>query len=177
MNHAESGVSTYKDTMHEQPDDPRWWLREYGPKLVLLARQYVNCHADAEDVLQEAFVRFWQQRHHAREPVAYLYQCVRNAAMNRQRAEQRRQQHEQRAAAERFFESFNGDAFVDADAVTYALHQLSEEQREVVVMKIWGGLTFETISNALEIPQGTAQSRYRYAVATLRKTLLERDIL
>jgi RNA polymerase sigma-70 factor (ECF subfamily) len=41
-------------------------------------------------------------------------------------------------------------------------------------MKIWGELTFETIAQALEIPQGTAQSRYRYALQALRKTLVAR---
>ena len=157
--------------MDEQPDDPRWWLREYGPRLVLLARQYVDCHADAEDAFQEAFVRFWQQRAAAREPVAYLYRCVRNAARNRRRAEDRRRHHEQHAAAERMFEVVEGANAYDGQPVAGVLAALPEEQREVVVMKIWGGLTFEAISEALEIPQGTAQSRYRYAIAALRKSL------
>jgi RNA polymerase sigma-70 factor (ECF subfamily) len=160
--------------MDEQPDDPRWWLREYGPRLVLLARQYVDCHADAEDVFQEAFVRFWQQRAAAREPVAYLFRAVRNAARNRRRAEGRRRRHEQHAAAERMFAAVAVEVPYDADDVALALAALPEEQREVVVMKIWGELTFEAIGQALEIPQGTAQSRYRYALQSLRKTLVAR---
>jgi RNA polymerase sigma-70 factor (ECF subfamily) len=159
--------------MDEQANDAGWWLREHGPKLVLLARQYVGCHADAEDVVQEAFVRFWRERAAAREPVAYAYRCVRNAALNRQRAERRRRRHEHGAAVERMFAGDNGEVADAGEDVSRALQSLPEEQREVVVLKIWGGLTFETIGRVLDIPQGTAQSRYRYAIQSLRKALGE----
>ena len=52
-----------------------------------------------------------------------------------------------------------------------ALQKLPSEQREVVVMKIWGELTFEEISKQLDISQNTAASRYRYALEALRKHL------
>jgi len=35
------------------------WLDEHGPALVLLARQWTQSHAEGEDVVQDAFVRFW----------------------------------------------------------------------------------------------------------------------
>jgi len=59
------------------------WLEEHGPALVLLARQWVARHADAEDVVQEAFVRFWRSRQRAADPAAYLYACVKNCASNK----------------------------------------------------------------------------------------------
>ena len=40
-------------------------------------------------------------------------------------------------------------------------------------MKIWGGLTFPQIAAALGVPNDTAASRYRYAVAKLREELAE----
>jgi RNA polymerase sigma-70 factor (ECF subfamily) len=43
----------------------------------------------------------------------------------------------------------------------------------VVVLKIWSGLTYETIGQVLSIPLGTAQSRYRYAVQAMRQRLAE----
>ena len=54
-----------------------------------------------------------------------------------------------------------------------ALDQLPGDQREVVVMKIWGGLTFAQIGTALGVPLSTAASRYRYALARLEQELSE----
>src|SRR5882724_11773549 len=56
-------------------------------------------------------------------------------------------------------------------ALVAALDLLPNEQREVLVMKIWNDLTFAEIASALEISQNTAASRYRYALATLKKNL------
>jgi RNA polymerase sigma-70 factor (ECF subfamily) len=56
-------------------------------------------------------------------------------------------------------------------ALVAALDILPNEQREVLVMKIWNELTFAEIASALEISQNTAASRYRYALAGLKKNL------
>lgn len=157
--------------MAQELDDPRWWLREHGPRLLLLAHQYVDCQADAEDVLQEALVRFWPNRCGARDPVAYLYACVRNAGIDWRRSAGRRKKHERRAADRRMFATPVDSAMEVSDELQAALCGLANEQREVVVMKIWGGLTFDAISDVLSIPLGTAQSRYRYAIQTLRQIL------
>ena len=50
-----------------------------------------------------------------------------------------------------------------------AVGRLPNEQREVLVMKIWNDLTFAEIASALGISQNTAASRYRYALAALKK--------
>lgn len=159
-------------------DDVQWWLREHGPKLVLLARQWVDCHADAEDVVQEAFVRFWKIRDSARDPVAFLYACVRNASRNWQRGVARRKEHERKSAAEPLFADPDGElvARERAEQVQAALCALPDEQREVVVLKIWGGLTFQAVSDVLLIPAGTAQSRYRYAIQAMRRQLASKPV-
>jgi RNA polymerase sigma factor (sigma-70 family) len=55
--------------------------------------------------------------------------------------------------------------------VEAALRRLPSEQREVLVLKIWGELTFEQIAGQLAISPNTAASRYRYGLAALRKDL------
>ena len=52
-----------------------------------------------------------------------------------------------------------------------ALEELPSEQRAVVHLKLWEGLTFEAIAEALEIPPNTAASRYRYGIDKLRERL------
>ena len=60
-------------------------------------------------------------------------------------------------------------------AIEAALRRLPAEQREVLTLKIWGECTFEEIARQLEIPPNTAASRYRYALAALRRELTAAD--
>ena len=52
-----------------------------------------------------------------------------------------------------------------------ALGELPSEQRAVVHLKLWEGLTFEQIAESLGIPMNTAASRYRYGLDKLRQRL------
>jgi RNA polymerase sigma-70 factor (ECF subfamily) len=57
-----------------------------------------------------------------------------------------------------------------------ALTALPEEQRAVVLLHLWGGLSFRELAAALDIPANTAASRYRYALAALKRTLTHRPL-
>ena len=156
--------------MAGDPDEWATWLDRHGPALVLLARQRVASRADAEDVVQEAFVRFWRSRHRAADPVAFLYTCVRRCALDWQRTRGRRSRRERIAARPEADSYFAGPAeqAERGAAVEGLLRGLPEDQREVLVMKIWGGLSFPQIAESLRIPANTAASRYRYALDKLR---------
>jgi RNA polymerase sigma-70 factor (ECF subfamily) len=56
-------------------------------------------------------------------------------------------------------------------ALNQALDELPPDQRAVLHLKLWEGLTFEQIAGALEIPPNTAASRYRYGLDKLRDQL------
>ena len=57
------------------------------------------------------------------------------------------------------------------------MKSLPVEQREVVVLKIWGGLTFQCIGEAIHASPDTAASRYRYALQSLRKVIAKEAML
>src|SRR3954470_11857180 len=84
--------------MAETDNDWQAWLDRHGAVLVLLARQFVGSRADAEDVVQEAFVRFWRSRAGVEEPAAYLFACVRRYALDWQRSRRRRSAREEQVA-------------------------------------------------------------------------------
>ena len=156
--------------------DWRTYFDQFGPRLVLFARQWLPDVSDAEDVVQEAFVRFWRKYESPREEHAgLLFAAVRSVALDLIRRETRRRRRETVASENGFCTSGQAEAspfFEGADlAVEGALNQLPAEQREVLVLKIWGELTFAQIGTALEISPNTASSRYRYSLGALRKLL------
>jgi len=153
-------------------EDWKTCFAQLGPALLLFARRWTNCRADAEDIVQEAFVRFWR-RQHSIENRALLYATVRSTALDRLRSDQRRARREAMAADDSE-ETFD-PPFLAMDEgqqlLAAAVERLPNEQREVLVLKIWNDRTFAEIGNVLEISQNTAASRYRYALGALRKTL------
>jgi RNA polymerase sigma-70 factor, ECF subfamily len=157
-------------------DDWTDWLARHGAALVLFARQWVPSHADAEDVVQEAFVRFWRTRPDADDPTAYLFACVRSQALDWRRGQSRRTRREAAAARPERTEPLFAPKLEQDErraALEAAVAVLPAEQREVLVLKIWGGLTFPQIAQALGLSPNTAASRYRYALTKLRGQLTE----
>lgn len=167
------------NSMEASLDHADWkqWFTTYGPKLLLCARQWTRSLADAEDVVQEAFVRYWRnQRHLPGDPQALLVVSVRRAALDLARREGRRAAREERADGgleerEAHFGPVPGEDSERRERIEQALRELPAEQREVLVLKIWNELTFEQIGEILDIPPNTAASRYRYGLASLRKQL------
>jgi RNA polymerase sigma-70 factor, ECF subfamily len=155
------------------------WLGVHGAALLLFVRQWVAGRADAEDVVQEAFVRFWRSRDRVADPTAYLYACAKNCALDWQRGRQRRSRREKTTARPEAEPMFAATLEQDERraAIETALTELPEKQREVMVMKIWGGLSFPQIAVALATSADTVASRYRYALAKLHDVLAEEPIV
>ena len=156
---------------HEE--DWKSCFAELGPGLVLFARQFVRSIADAEDIVQDAFVRFWRKQHSVRDK-GLLYATVRTTALDLLRRDARRARREATASAEMEQTIEPQFDFDDGSqrALAAAIDLLPVEQREGLVMKIWNELTFAEIASALAISQNTAASRYRYALAALKKNFV-----
>jgi RNA polymerase sigma-70 factor (ECF subfamily) len=165
--------------MNESEPDIAWrtCYRELAPKLLLFARQWCAEAADAEDVVQVAFVKFWRRQPGAgREHWPLLYAAVRSTALDHLRGHERRARREADPAVEVLREDasfFDGtvEQREDAALVEDALRELPGEQREVVVLRIWGGLTFAEIAATLGESINTVAARHRYALETLRRHL------
>ena len=157
-------------------EDWKVCFSEHAPGLVLFARQFVRSIADAEDIVQDAFVRFWRKEHSI-ENRALLFATVRSVALDLLRRDARRARREANAALD--LEQTTQPQFDFDDGsqreLAAAIDRLPVEQREVLVMKIWNELTFAEIAGALEISQNTAASRYRYALAALKKNFVAHE--
>jgi RNA polymerase sigma-70 factor (ECF subfamily) len=138
---------------------------------------FTRDEADTRDLLQEIFVKLARDPKlldGIREERAFLIWLAHNAAIDLIRRRGTRDKAKQNFAAEfisPFAPTSDPDEKVFREEFTVALGELPEEQRAVVHLKLWEGLTFEAIAAALEIPPNTAASRYRYGLDKLRGRL------
>lgn len=139
--------------------------------LAMYARQWVD-DASAQDVVQEALTALLGQRPAPDDPIAWMCRTVRNAAVDQVRSSSRRRQREQIVARGRR-EEFDPtpDALIDAKSAEAALKQLPPELREVVILRIWGGLGFVQIAQVMHLGISTVHGRYVAALEQMRKTL------
>jgi RNA polymerase sigma factor (sigma-70 family) len=151
-----------------RPDDFARLVDTHGPALVLYARQW--CHAP-EDVVQEAFLKLAALRAPPHAVVPWLYRVVRNAALDAAKGSRRRRRRESAAARPvRWFVEPEIDG-LDAAAAVAALQRLPAEEREAIVARLWGGLSFEQIAEVAGCSASTAFRRYGAGLDALRKEL------
>jgi len=159
--------------MAESSTQVEWrrWIADHAPKLLLFARQQARSEADAQDLMQEAVVECWQRKGDGPPPLPLVFTTIHRRAIDLARHEDRRANREQvvaRDGSQPWFDTSVEDREFSR-AVQQALAELAAEQREVILLKIWGELTFAEIGESLDIPANTAASRYRYGMAGLRK--------
>lgn len=145
-----------------------WLEKLYETKaaeLILYGRALGLGHAEAEDVLQGAFLALMDKPGRPEQPEHYLVRCFRNRALNYRRSLWRRLTREMESR--RWFERDSDETHAER-AATKCLAELPVEQREVIVLKIWHRYTFEEIGALLEISPNTAAGRYRYGLKKLK---------
>jgi RNA polymerase sigma-70 factor (ECF subfamily) len=137
-----------------------------------VALRVVRDAADAEDVVQETYVKAWQSLARMRDPeavVGWICAIARHVATDRVRAKRSRPQafsdaDAARIAVERLTSDAPGaDTLVASrqtrEVVQRALDELDEKYRLALVLKDVDGLSAAEVSEALGIPIGTVESR------------------
>jgi RNA polymerase sigma-70 factor, ECF subfamily len=142
-------------------------------RLYAVARLILRSTDQAEDALQEALVRAWQQLPSLRDPDRFdgwLYRLVVNAC-----ADQGRQLSRWSAQVRQLpMEPGVGDetgAVADRDQLERGFRRLKPEQRAVVVLHHYSGFSLPEVARILGIPEGTARSRLHYSTQALRAAL------
>jgi RNA polymerase sigma-70 factor (ECF subfamily) len=156
-----------------------------GPAVYGAALRIVGDGAAAQDVVQDVFVELW--RHPDRyQPAAgalrtYLMMLARHRAVDLVRSELRRMARQERhgrlAPVQRLCPVSDEVLAADAaSAVRAAVRLLPDGQRRVVELAYFEGLSYREVAVAAGIPEGTAKSRLRLALAKL-ESVLDRQLL
>jgi len=148
-------------------------IRRYQRSLVNFFRRMGALHHEAEDLVQETFVRVYSHRKRYAPTgkfSSFLYVVARHAWADMLRRASRRPEAKGRTDAEA---SVGGgtdrsDARMDVQA---ALERLSEKLRVVVVLSVYQGLRYREIAEVLDIPLGTVKSRMHLALRQMEEFL------
>lgn len=144
-------------------------LDEHGGVLSLYASQWTDA---ADDCVQESLLELVRQRDLPENVPAWLFRVVRNRAIARARAQQRRKRHETAAMRGVTLEVKPGrEPEWSAADVTAALTGIEDDLREVVVARVWGNLGFEEIAELIGASLSTAHRRYESGLQALRTQL------
>ncbi|MGL6196628.1 MAG: RNA polymerase sigma factor [Thermoguttaceae bacterium] len=145
-------------------------VRKTTASLLLFARQW--SHDSHEDVVQEAFMRLFNQAQTPENPTAWLFTVVRNLSNRAVRTQKRRASRELTAVQTRnnwFSQESEARSDENTKKIIDELKKLPLKAREIVVAKIWGNLTFDEIAEMLEIPRTTVYRNYQKALRILEK--------
>jgi RNA polymerase sigma factor (sigma-70 family) len=135
--------------------------------------------ADAEEAAQDGFVKAWRALGRFRDGAPFrpwLLQIVANEARNRRRSAGRRAHLALRAATEHP----SGDAAPSPEAALLstqqrealltAVNDLPEDQRSVITLRYFVGLSEQEVADTLDLPTGTVKSRTSRALERLRES-------
>ena len=155
-----------------RPSDGEWigpLYDRYGASLYRYAVMVLADPAAAADVVQTVFVSLLRRRQSPEFDERYLRRATRNECFTALRKRRR----DVLASAAPILERIEGasDRHDERIALERALRELPPEQREVVHLKSFEGMTFQEIAELTSESINTIASRYRYAIEKLRASL------
>ena len=141
--------------------------RYWAPLVAWVGRE----HPFAEDVVQGAFVKLATQSPPPTDIAAWLFQVTRLLAINEVKAAERRRQREKAAhdlQVPHVASSSQKAGENTPDLIASLMTRLAPCEREIVVAKIWGELTFDRIAELVELPKSRVWRIYQSAIVKLR---------
>lgn len=157
LQHAATGDSLALSQLYDR----------HAPALYRVLTTILSSHEDAEDALQETFLKLLDGKMHGAQNVrAYLFASARHIALDVLRRRKREKTH----AVE-----IDETTQKSSDDLWHLLQALPLEQREVVALKVFEEMTFAEIARVVKTSPNTVASRYRYGIEKLRQMLREEE--
>lgn len=165
---------------------------QYAPQLFSTALRMTRNRADAEDLVQETFLKGWRSFHTFQEGTnlrAWLFRIMTNTYINKYNAKQRRPEETELDEVEELFlfrrlgafdqSKMNASAedqmlelFTD-DEIKTALEELPEQFLLPVLLSDVDGFSYKEIAEMLDVPIGTVMSRLHRGRKVMQKLLYE----
>lgn len=157
------------------------FFKENHRLLFLYALKFVSGHDVANDIVQDAFMKLWEQRDAIvikTSVKAYLYRMVHNLCLNHIEQQKLRAGHHEviyEELVQKELEFFNGEKSLlqkeNFEKLYKAIEQLPSDYKEIVVMSRLQELKAKEISEKLHLPVRTVETRIYRAINRLRNML------
>ena len=146
----------------------------YGPALYYLCRRFTRNHEDADELVQETFVKAWEKRKKFRGDSTlrtWLTRIALNLSMNFMRKAKSRPQSAEVDGASRPALSESPDGTFEKEDIQRAFEKLPPKQRAVVALRIVEELPYEEIAEILKCSVSAAKSNFHFAMNRMRELL------
>ena len=152
--------------MRKDPSAFEQLYAEMKQAMFVVAYRTAMSQEDAEDAVQDAFVRLLRspKTETVRNGRAYLFQTVRNAALDIVQKRNREIAVAEPGEVRKGFVTRTGDGDIGA-----ALETLAAEERQIVSLHLEAGLGYSEIARIMGVSTATAFRRYRAAIRSLRE--------
>ncbi len=158
------------------------FYQQYGSTVLALLAKMLGSRAEAEEILQEVFVELWRRAPEYDSSrgsvISWVVTVARSRALDALRARTRRRGDKQLQFSERHALGTDGgrpDVLVSStrwhQALRQAFQRLSEDQRAVLELSYFLGMSHGQIAEALNLPIGTVKSRILAGMRSLRTML------
>jgi RNA polymerase sigma-70 factor (ECF subfamily) len=158
--------------------------RRHAGAVFALAQRMLWERATAEELVQEIFLRLWEQPDRfdrARGSLrTFLLMDAHARCVDRIRADSRRRDREERVGRAAAADSYDLDLeawdLTVAEQVREAFETLTDGERAAIELAYFGGHTYREVARLLGQPEGTVKSRIRTGLTRLRAQLVDRGI-
>ena len=147
-------------------------FRHYSALVYRFAYGYLKARPDAEEIVQECFLKIWEKRAQLRPDVplkAYLFTTAHHAILNQLRRQQQRQRFQTYSAGLAPVQVGNEAGFSELEALYQAaLAQLPPKRREIFMLSRQQGLSYPEIAQQLNLSVKTVEAQMTHALKFLR---------
>ena len=153
-------------------------VKEYSERVYWHVRRFVNNHEDADDLVQEIFLKIWTALPSFRgeaQLFTWVYRIATNETLNWLRREKVRSALRFTSIDAEMERRIDSDPFFDGDAADRALSKavakLPEKQRQVFILRYYDEMPYEQMSEVLGTSVGALKASYHIAQEKVRAAL------
>ncbi|CAM1358857.1 RNA polymerase sigma factor [Tenacibaculum xiamenense] len=150
----------------------------YQERLYWHIRKIVGTHENADDVLQNTFIRVYKSLENFKQESSlhtWMYRIAYNESVRFLEKEKKKNFSSLQDVNDHFLSNLKGDQYFDGDEAQVRLHkvlqQLSEKQKRIFQMKYYDNLKFREIGELLEMSENTIKTHYYNAVKHIEKNI------